>query len=257
MLEWIGLALGVAGLTPSVVIAVDQMRARLPLRRILQLRSKQGVEILVTTSGSGVSDVGPPEGPRAKRDLVPSGDLAGVVEICSMLARVYPRKAFVITPSSRTQEDRRRDQILIGGPVHNRYSARIVCGRMSEATPETPIVFDADNRYVKVGDRQLGPGLDLKFDDDIPRTEYSIVILTGIRRYGTSQRVVITGGMTTYGTHAASHFIAHELARFVASRRLGSAPNVCILLKAALVNGQPYDIDVLHHIPIAHLGTWS
>jgi hypothetical protein len=83
------------------------------------------------------------------------------------------------------------------------------------------------------------------------------VLLTGIRRLGTSQRVIVMTGMTTYGTHATAHFVAHELAGFVGRQAMRRSPNVAILIKAALVNGQPYDIDVLAYQSVDQLGSWS
>lgn len=257
MLELAGFVVGVVGLAPTVVVALEFIREQLPLRRALGFRSPDGVELLVTTSATGISGVGPPQGPRAKRDLIPSGDLAGVAELCSMLARVYPRRPYVITPSSRKQSDGRRDQFVVGGPVHNRYAAQLVCGRMADAGPDTPVVFDADRRFVKIDEQFWGPDLDLRFEEDVPQTEYALVVLTGIRRFGMSQRVVVAAGLTTYGTHAAAHFVVHELAGVLAGAGLRRRPNVCILIKAALVNGQPYHIDVLAHLPVPHLGSWS
>jgi len=257
VLEWVGFVVGVAGLSPTVVILLDRLRDQVPTRRVLDFRRRNGIDILVTTSFTGISTVGPPDGPRARRDLVPAGDLAGVVQICALLTRVYPGRPFVITPSSLAQDDPRRDQVLVGGPVHNRYTAQLVCGTMGDASDDTPIVFDANARFVKMRDRTWGPGLDLRFENDLPQVEYAMVLLTSIRRYGTSQRVVVTTGMTTYGTHAAGHFVAHELTRFLTERRAGRAPAICILVKAALVNGQPYDFTVVHSMPVDQMGGWS
>jgi hypothetical protein len=207
----IGFVIGVVGVAPTLAIVLDRLRNVFPVRRVLGLSSKHGTDILVTTSHTGISDVGPREGPRAKRDLMPSGDLAGVAEICALLSTTYRGRAYVITASARKQDDRRRDQILVGGPVHNRYTSQLICGSMSESSPEAAVVYDADERYIRLGDKEWGPRLDLQFVNDLPQVEYAIVLLTEITRYGRSQRVIAVGGLTTYGTHAAAHFLVYGL----------------------------------------------
>lgn len=250
-MEWLGVVLGILGLIPAIVVGAEFARNVLPSRRFLDFRSPHGSEIIVTTSSSGISGIGPSdEAKRAKRDLLPSGDLAGVGEVCGLLGRAYPRRPFVITSSSREQDDRRRDQLLVGGPIHNRYTAQLICGDLRDATGQTAIVFDAARRYVRLGTFEIGPDVDLNFEANLPQTEYAIILLSEVHRYGGSQRIVAIGGMTTYGTYAAGHFVAHDLAPFARASGLGRRPNVCILIKALLVNGQPYDIRVLHHVPV-------
>jgi hypothetical protein len=255
-LEWIGLVVGLVGLVPTVILAREYLRERVPLRRVLDLRSKAGVEFLITTSAAGISSVGPADGPRAWRELIPSGDLAGVAELFGLMVRVYPGRDLLITPSMRPQGDRRRDQIVVGGPVHNRYTSQLVCGDMTSASSDTPIVFDADRRYIRLGDTELGPDLDLCFEGDVPQLEYCLVLLSSIQRLGTQQRVIVAAGLTTYGTHAAAHFVAHHLASYCESNGLGRKPNTCILVRSAIANGQPYDLKALHHITVDKLGAW-
>jgi hypothetical protein len=118
----------------------------------------------------------------------------------------------------------------------------------------TGIIFDANTRYIRVGKREWGPGLDLKFEDNIPTVDYAIVLLTAVSRFGNKQRVIAVGGLTTYGTHAGAHFVSHYLPSFARAERLGKAPNVCIVVRAALVGGQPYDIRPLLWIPLPDIG---
>lgn len=257
MLNWVGFVVGLVGVLPTLAVAVDRVRNVLPVRRALRLTSRLGTDILVTTSYTGISAVGPADGPRAKRDLMPSGDLAGAAEICALLARTYARRPFVISASARKQADARRDQILVGGPVHNRYTAQLVCGSRVDSSPETVVVFDADDRYVRLGDREWGPGIDLAFEDDLPQRDYAIVLLTEVTRFGRKQRVIALGGLTTYGTHAAAHFLVHGLAAYVRAQRLGRGPNVCVLVRAAIVNAQPYDVRAVHHVAIPRPGPWQ
>lgn len=109
---------------------------------------------------------------------MPFGDLAGVAEISGLLSRIYPRRSSLITSSAREQEDKRRDQVIVGGPIHNQYANQLICGDLSAATPDTSIVFDATNRYVRVGETELGPDLDLNFLSNIPQVEYAVVYFT-------------------------------------------------------------------------------
>jgi hypothetical protein len=161
---------------------------------------------------------------------------------------------FVITPSAFKQDDRRRDQILIGGPVHNRYTSQLICGSLDHAHEGNRVVFDADRRYICPGEMEWGPNLDPLFHDNVPTVEYAVVLLTPVSRYGGRQRVIATGGLTTYGTHAGGHFISHHLVDFAQQHRLGTSPNICILVRAALVGGQPYDLQPVHWIPVNELG---
>lgn len=252
----LGLILGMVGVLPTLAIVFNRVRNVLPVRRALGLSSKFGTDILVTTSYTGISSVGPAEGPRAKRDLMPSGDLAGVAEICALLSRAYAGRPYVITASRRKQDDARRDQILVGGPVHNQYTSQLVCGSRTKSSPDTVVVFDADERYIRLGAKEWGPRLDLRFKDDLPQVEYAIVLLTEITRFGGNQRVIAIGGLTTYGTHAAAHFLVHGLVPYLRSKRLGPRPNVCVLIRAAIVNAQPYDVQAVDYVAMPRTGPW-
>jgi hypothetical protein len=253
-MEWIGLLLGLVGIVPSAYIARDFFGKIMPTRRVLGFHNKDGVEVIVTTSSSGISSVGPDDVTlRAKRDLLPSGDLAGVAELSGLFSRTYPRRTNHITSSSRKQEDKKRDQVIVGGPIHNQYAAQLICGDFTGAEPNTRIVFDATNRFIRVGEVQLGPDLDLQFLSNIPQVEYAIVLLTKVHRYGRAQRIMCIGGLTTYGTYAAGHFVAHDLSTYARRNKLGASPNVCILIRAGMIKGQPYDVRVLTHILIPPL----
>jgi hypothetical protein len=253
MLDWIGTTIGIVGLAPTIAVGVDRARFRIPHRQSLNFTSPQGIEIIVTASATGISGVGPAddESKRALRDLVPAGDLAGVADICTMLSRAYRRRSWVITSSTRVQDDARRDLILVGGPVHNRYTSRMI----SEDSASTdPIVFDANRRYIRLGAYELGPGIDLEFENNIPGVEYCIVLLSEVRNHGRNQRVVAVGGLTTYGTHAGCHFVATDLPKYIQHEDLGKRPNVCILVKATIVNSQPYDVRPVHHVELKEPG---
>jgi hypothetical protein len=249
-----GFVVGVLGLIPIWILARESWHGRRPIRRILGFDSPHGIEIIVTTSHTGISKVGPPGQPHALRSLIPSGDLAGVAELCAMIARGYPKRAFFITPSISPQDDRRKDQLLVGGPVHNHYTQTLICGRRADARPSTEIVFDADQRYIRLGEKEWGPNLDLSFSKNIPQRDYAVILLTRISRYGTKQRVIAVGGLTTYGTLAAAQFLVHELPQVCDEHGLRKSPNLCLLLQARIVNGQPYDLRTVHWIPVAEIG---
>jgi len=249
-----GFVIGILGLIPTWILARERLRSRRPIRRVLGFDSPHGIEIIVTTSYTGISKVGPPDQPRALRSLIPSGDLAGAAELCAMLARGYPSRPFIITPSAFPQDDRRKDQILVGGPVHNPYTRTLICATRADSDSSTQIVFDADERYIRLGQKEWGPKLDLNFDKNIPQRDYAVILLTRISRFGIKQRVVAVGGLTTYGTHAAAQFLSHELPQVCGELDQKVSPDLCLLIHARLVNGQPYDLRVLHWIPVAEIG---
>lgn len=201
-----------------------------------------------------MSKVGPPQKEnRALRSLVPSGDFAGVAELSVMLSRAYPSKSFIVTPSTMTPTNPDADNFIIGGPVHNDYAARLVEGRHSTVGVNSELIFDADKRFIKFGNDEYGPDLDLEFANNVPKVDYGIVMLTRVRRGSGSCRVLLAAGLTTYGTHAAAHFAAHQLAKYVKRNRLGKSPDVCVLVKAKLVNGIPYHLEAVSHLPGALL----
>lgn len=254
MLEWLGFVVGIVGLAPTIAVGIDRARFRIPHRMSLNFTSPHGVEIIVTTSATGISNVGPAddESKRALRDLAPSGDLAGVADICAMLSRAYRGRPWVITPSTRAEYDARRDLILVGGPVHNRYASRMIS---KDRESDDQIVFDANGRYIRLGEYELGPDIDLEFENNIPGVEYCIIMLSEVRNHGRNQRVITIGGLTTYGTHAGCHFVATDLPKYVQHEKLGKRPNVCILLKATIVNSQPYDVRPVHYARLQQAGT--
>jgi hypothetical protein len=172
-----------------------------------------------------------------------------------MLARGYPGRPFVITPSAFPQTDRRKDQLLVGGPVHNYYTQTLIYGSRRTAAVNASVIFDADERYIRLGQKEWGPNLDLNFRKNIPERDYAIILLTSISQYGAHQRVVALGGLTTYGTHAAAQFLAHQLPQFCDDNGMGQVPNICLLVHARIVNGQPYDLRLIDWIPVNEVGT--
>jgi hypothetical protein len=244
--------MGLLGLLPMMVLLREWVRERLPLRRALQFRAKAGIEVIVTTSHTAVSHVGPAdESKRARRALVPSGDLAGVAEITAKLARVYPKRRLVIVPSAKAGEENASEKLIVGGPVHNRWASHVVCATEAEAIDGTEVVFDADRRFIRFGQQVLGPDLDLKFEENVPHVDYALIVLTKVNRFGSAQRVVVVGGLTTYGTHAAAHFLAHDLTQFLSTIGKRKNPQIAILLKARLANGKPFAVDPVAHISVS------
>jgi hypothetical protein len=235
------------------MLVMDRFSGVRDLRKLLDLGPHKRVEILVTSSGSGISRVGPKDASlRAKRILVPSGDLAGVADLSVMLSRAYPRKTFIITPSARTRVDRNADNFVVGGPIHNEYAARLVRGDDGQGLVGLEVFMDADKRHIVFGRHELGPDLDLGFKDNVPALDYGRILLTRVATQGNkgkgTHRVLVAGGLTTYGTHAAAHFAAYQLASYAKSHGFSKAPNVYVLIKGEFVNGEPYDVRAVDHI---------
>lgn len=248
-----GLVLGIAGAVPTAMLLNDKFSGVRDLRKLLDLGRHHRVEILVTSSSSGISKVGPKDSlMRAKRILVPSGDLAGVAELSVMLSRAYPKKSFIITPSARTRVDRKADNFIVGGPIHNGYTARLVSGTGRSGTKGLEVSIDADRRHIVFGRHELGPDLDLEFKDNLPGVDYGIILLTRVATQGdkgtAKNRVIVTGGLTTYGTHAAAHFAAYQLADYARKHGFLKGPNVFVLVKGDFVNGEPFNIRAIDHI---------
>jgi hypothetical protein len=254
-MDWIGgvgLATGVIGVAPTLAILGDWAREQLPLHRALGFRSKSGIEIVVTTAHTGISSVGPAdESQRAIRSLVPSGDLAGVADISAKLARVYPKRKIVVVPSTRAGDNNSAEKLIVGGPIHNSYASHVICGRSEDATSDTEVVLDANERYIRFGSREFGPRLDLRFEDNVPSLDYAVVILTEITRYGEDQRVVLVGGLTTYGTLCAANFLAHDLTSLLKRIKERKRPQIAILLECQLTNGRPFRVKAIDHIPVS------
>lgn len=255
--DWLGLAgvlIGVLGAAPTVILVRERLGGRRPIRRVLCLGAEQQIRILVTSSETSVSSVGPSdEVQRAIRSLVPSGDLAGVAELSVMLARAYPKKSFTVVPSSTTPANPEGDHFVVGGPVHNSYAGRLIESRRGTAGINAELIFDAEQRYVKFGHSEYGPNLDLGFKSHVPEIDYGIVLLTRVARGQSGARVLLVAGLTTYGTHAAAYFAAHQLSAYIRKHRLGKSPNVCVLVRSDFVNGQPYNLEALGHLPGALL----
>lgn len=236
--------LTVAGAVPTFILMRERLRGRRPLRRLLGLGGSKIVEMMITTSSTEISSVGPDdETQRAVRALVPTGDLAGVAELSVMLANSYPSKTFVLTPSASPRRQPAADMMIIGGPVHNDFAKALIEGSMHTAGVGSEIIFDAPHRYIKFGPDEYGPNLDLKFVDNVPSVDYGLVLLGRIPALGRAQRVLLVAGLTTYGTHGAAYFAAHELAAYASSQKLGRAPNVVVLVRSTLVNGQPVSVQ--------------
>jgi hypothetical protein len=251
-----GLILGVWGAVPTVILLRERLWGTRSMRRVLALGSQPRVEIMVTSSTTDVSKVGSPEKQkRALRSLVPSGDIAGVAELSVMLSRAYPTKSFLVTPSTMAPSNPNADNFVIGGPIHNDYARQLVESHRSTAGINAELIFDAQNRYIKFGDVEYGPDLDLLFEGNVPKLDYGIVMLTRVHRGSGTSRVLLTAGLTTYGTRAAAHFAAHQLGRYAKEHRLGRSPNVCVLVKAVLVNGEPYNLEPVAHLSGASLPT--
>ena len=244
-----GLILGFWGAIPTIILIRERVTGTRALRRMLALGSQKQIEILVTSSITNISKVGPSdEARRAIRSLVPSGDLAGVAELSVMLAKAYPGKSFVVKPSTSAPANPNADVFVIGGPIHNSYAATFIEGRKATAGINSELIFDADHRFIKFGNVEYGPDLDLQFENNVPKLDYGLVMLTRIRRNLTSSRVLLAAGLTTYGTHAAADFAAHELVSYVRKNRLGRSPNVCVLVKAKIVNGKPFDLEAVAYL---------
>jgi hypothetical protein len=140
------------------------------------------------------------------------------------------------------------DHFVIGGPIHNDYADQLIESRQATAGVNAELIFDANKRYIKFGQAEFGPDLDLELVNNVPKLDYGIVMLTRIRRGTASYRVLLAAGLTTYGTHAAAHFAAHRLASYIKNQHLGRSANVCVLIKARLVNGEPYDLEAIANI---------
>ena len=251
--EWLavlGLILSLWGAVPTAVLFRERVRGARSLRRMLALGPQKKIEFMVTSSRADVSRVGPPQREkRALRSLVPSGDLAGVAELGAMLSRAYPAKSFVVTPTGASFANPEADHFVIGGPVRNDYAARLIESCQDTAGITSGLIFDAGTRFIRFGTKEYGPDLDLDFSNNIPRLDYGIVMLAKVQRGPRSCRVLLVAGLTTYGTHAAAHFAAHQLVGYLKQNRLSRPPNVCVLIKAKLVNGRPYHLEAIGHLP--------
>jgi hypothetical protein len=255
--DWLavaGVAIGALGAAPTVILARDRLGGRRPLRRLLDLGSQRQIRILVTSSATNVSLVGSTDvKKRAIRSLVPSGDLAAVAELSAMLSKAYPKKSFIVVPSSATPTAPEGDHFVVGGPVHNNYAAHLVEGRESTAGNNPELIFDATNRYIKFGHSEYGPNIDLEFTNNIPRVDYGIVMLTRVSRGSEMVRVLLVAGLTTFGTHAAAYFAAHQMVQYLREQRMSKSPNLCVLIRSDFVNGQPYHLEPLGLLPGALL----
>lgn len=241
----ISTALAVVGIWPTFELIRDRVRGRRPLRRMLCLGRTQELEIVVTTSSTGISTVGPKDrSRRASRSLIPSGDLAGVAELSVLLARAYPTRTYRVVPSTQLKLRPGIDQFIVGGPVHNSYAAQFFPSSAAEPGA-SQFDFDAMNREIVFGDLHLGPNIDLAFERNLPGIDYGYVILTTVQRRGASSRVLLVGGLTTYGTHAAATFAAHDLHELIRREGLGKAPNLQVLVKATIMNEQPCNVEAI------------
>jgi hypothetical protein len=101
---------------------------------------------------------------------------------------------------------------------------------IDKARPRLEVAMDADRRRIIFGRHELGLDLDLNFKENLPALDSGTILLTQVVTQGNrgraSHRELEQGGLTTYGTHAAAHFAAYQLANCAKSLGFSKAANV-------------------------------
>jgi hypothetical protein len=194
--------LGLLGLIPLAVSAREWLLDRRRVRRVLRLQNRGHLDVVVTTNY-----VQPYERGVAKAYLTAVGEARGIAALSRVLMRHYRKKNVDITVSVDYGGDPKGDVILLGGPLRNRWS-RDFLRRLKEDYGVDVEILAEDSR-IRIGEFDSGT-FDQELEDDIPKRDLGVVILAPWSQ-NDEHRVVMCGGLSTYGTEAAARFIFVDL----------------------------------------------
>ncbi|WP_328711063.1 hypothetical protein [Nocardia salmonicida] len=217
-----------SALTASAGAARWLLASRLPARRTWRFSNVSGLEIVLDTD---YIDTG-----HYQRPVAGLGQIRGLSLLIPSLTRAYRDIEFdKVWLSAHLPGDRiEQDLLVLGGPKNNEVAARIL------AAMEGALPFRSADGIVWEGD---APRRAEQVDGSIVR-DYGYIVRTS-NPLNPARRVVLIGGASTYGTIAASRWLAEN----GADRSLPA--DVAILVEASVVQGEHVSApSLLRHAPI-------
>jgi hypothetical protein len=198
----VGLLIGSAGLLPLAREFYAWVLGRMPTRRLLRLGGRTRLDVVVTTNEVQTQEPGV-----ADAYLTAVGEVRGVAAVSRILSTVYPHKPLRVHISDEYAGNPDGDLLLLGGPRRNRWSRHFVDRFNGEFA--AGLVFDAEACRIAIGAFSV-TSFDLRHVNGVPSRDLGLVILTA---WGAArrQRVILCGGLTTYGTEAAARFLFADL----------------------------------------------
>jgi hypothetical protein len=205
-----GLLIGVIGLFPIGREVYGWLVQRMPIRRMLPLGRRTRLDVVVTTNETQKQEPGV-----ADAYLTAVGEVRGVAAVSRVLSRIYPRKPLNVHISEEYPGNPEGDILLLGGPRRNRWTRHFIDRFNREF--DAGLVIDAENCHIRIGNFHI-KDFDLRHVAGVPSQDIGLVIITAWGA-GLTQRAIMCGGLTTYGTEAAARFIFADLHHDPALRR--------------------------------------
>jgi hypothetical protein len=202
--EIIGIAVGIVGAAPVVVVTVSWARRRRGARRVLKMSERGQLDVVVTTSQVAIS----PRGPRVSRPVTGIGQLEGAMICARSVGRFYRKKRLVAHMSVNPRNVLDNDVLLLGGLSGNAEAHRLYDALRDEFGADALYYNDdGTNDLSLAGWHCKDYDLGLRSDHSVER-DIGLVVLWASPEspQDARRRAILCLGFSSYGTEAAASF---------------------------------------------------